>query len=224
MNDETKIGGVRRGFQSTAWTQILNVRDGTAETVQASWEYLLNLYWKPVYFQIRRKGHGVEDAKDLTQQFFFLLMERESLKSVDPAKGKFRSFLLASLRHFLCDEYDRRKAAKRQVDYNYVAAEAQFNESSSFERDWATTVLDRAFARLRDIAPREARVLESQRLGKTSYRELAEELGTTDANIQVMAHRGKKKLRAIILEELRETVSQPGAELEELEALFQALS
>ena len=224
MKKQEKSQARAGSFQSTAWTQVLTVRDGTETAVQQAWDHLINLYWKPVYFQVRRNGHGIEDAKDLTQQFFFLLMKRQSLQHVDPAKGKFRSFLLASLRHFLCDQYDKRNAAKRQMNQDFIDAEATFVEANTFERDWATGVLDRAFAKLREISPREARILESQRKGKTPYAELSEELGVSKANVNVMAHRGKKKLRAIILEELRETVSQPGDEQDELQELFRALS
>lgn len=221
---ETEIGGQRRAFQRTAWTQILRARDGSTTTVKDVLDHLIELYWKPVYFHIRRKGHDVEDAKDLTQQYFALFMERGALLTVDPSKGKFRTFLLASLEHFLCDEYDRRKAKKRQPNLDFANAEPQFYEDNTFERDWAMVVLDRAFIRLKEQAPREAQVVEAQRAGKTRYRELAMELGTTEANVKVLVHRGRSKLRAILVEELKETVSRPGEEEEELAALFRAFS
>ncbi len=221
---ETDIGGPQRVFQKTSWTQILQARDGSATMTQNALEHLINLYWKPVYFHIRRKGHDVEDAKDLAQEYFTKFMERGALLSVDPAKGKFRTFILATLDHFLCDEYDRRKAKKRQPMLNFAQAEEHYHHDYNFERDWATVVLDRAFTRLQEIAPREARVVAAQRSGKTAYQDLANELGTTEANIKVMAHRGRTKLHGLILDELRETVSQPGEEQEELAALFRAFS
>lgn len=221
---ETRIGGSRRSFHTTAWTGILRARDGSTTTVKKALDGLIQLYWKPVYFHIRRQGYRVEDAKDLTQQFFVLFVKRKALQTVDPAKGKFRTFLLAALKHFLCDQYDRRTAKKRRPHFDFAEAEAQFYEDNTFERDWAMTVLERAFLRLKEQAPREARVVEAQRSGRTPYSELAEQLGTTEANVKVLAHRGRKKLRALILEELRETVSQPGQEKEELAALFRAFS
>jgi len=221
---ETEIGGPRRSFHSTAWTEVLRARDGSATTAQDALNHLIQVYWKPVYFHIRRQGRGVEDAKDLTQQFFMLFVKREALRAVDPSKGKFRAFLLASLRHFLCDEYDRRTAKKRQPDFGFAQAEQQYYEDNTFERDWATAVLERAFLRLKELAPREAQVVEAQRSEKTAYRDLAEERGTTEANVKVLAHRGRKKLRALILQELRATVAQPGQEEEELAALFRAFS
>ncbi len=221
---ETDIGGKGRSFQRTAWTQILRARDGSATTVRDVLDHLIGLYWKPVYFHIRRQGHGVEEAKDLTQQYFALFMERGALLSVDPSKGRFRTFVLASLDHFLCDEHDRRNAQKRKPNPDWVHPIPQFHVDSSFERDWAMVVLDRSFVRLQALAPREAAVVEAQRSGKTAYGDLARELGTSEGNIKVLAHRGRAKLRAIILDELRGTVSQDGEEEEELAALFRAFS
>ena len=224
MDDETRIGGPGRNFQPTAWTQILRAQDGSESTVVEVMDQLIDLYWKPVYFHIRRRGHNIEDAKDLTQQFFAVFMERGALMTVSPEKGKFRTFLLASLGHFLADDYDKRNAIKRKPNIEFEEAHPQYLEANDFERDWAMVVLDRAFARLKSLSPREAHVVAAQRTGKTAYKELAAELETTEANIKVLAHRGKKKLREIILEDLRETVSQPGQEHEELNALFKALS
>lgn len=221
---ETHTGGPDQGFQQTAWTQILQAQDGTTATVRQCLDHLIELYWKPVYFHIRRKGHSIEDAKDLTQQFFLRFMERRSLHAADPDKGKFRTYLLASLNHFLCDEYDRRNAQKRQPDHDYKGAEKQFHEDHTFERDWALSVLEQAFGRLRDMAPREARIVEAQRGGKTRYADLAAELDLSETNVKALAHRGRQKLRAIILDELKKTVSEPGAEKEELAHLFQAFS
>ena len=187
-------------------------------------EQLIAAYWKPVYFHIRRQGHAVEDAKDLTQQYFTAFLERRTIQQVDPTKGRLRSFILVSLRHFLCDEHDRRQAAKRRPPGALVDAEDQFEADGSFERDWATTVLERAFERLREQAPREARVVRAQLDGKTPYRELATELGTTEANVKVLVHRGRAKLRAILLAELRATVSRPGDEAVELADLFRAFA
>ncbi|MEM7391396.1 MAG: sigma-70 family RNA polymerase sigma factor, partial [Verrucomicrobiota bacterium] len=223
-DDETRIGGHGRTFQPTAWTQILRVRDGSASTVNDVMEHLVEMYWKPVYFHIRREGHGIEDAKDLTQQFFALFMERGSLLHADPNKGKFRTFLLASVRHFLCDEYDRRHAKKRTPNLDFEQAQPQFHQDSDFEHDWAMVVLDRAFAALKQQTPREARVMEAQRTGKTNYKRLAEEMGTSESNIKVMAHRARKRLRTLILETLKETGSEEGEEVEELNALFRAWS
>jgi RNA polymerase sigma-70 factor (ECF subfamily) len=187
-------------------------------------DHLAQLYWKPVYFHVRRKGYSAHDAEDLTQQFFARFIERGALMTADPAKGKFRSFLLTAVNYFLCDEYDKRNAAKRTPTLDFEAAHPQFVEASNFERDWATVVLDRAFARLRELSPNEAAVIEAQRFGKTRYKELAERLGVSEANVKVLAHRGRKKLRGLILEELEETIRPEDDPEAELNALFCALS
>ncbi len=216
--------GIPRRFLPTAWTQVISARDGAGEDGREALDHLIRAYWKPVYFQVRRRGHDAERAKDLTQGFFAMLLQREALKSVTPEKGKFRTFLLACLRNFLADEAERHKAVKREIPLDFDAAEAGYAGDHSFERDWALTVLERAFSRLKDLAPREARAVEAQRSGNTPYAELAAEMETSEANVKVMAHRGRKRLKAILLEELRSTVAEDGAESDELKELFRAIS
>jgi RNA polymerase sigma-70 factor (ECF subfamily) len=223
--NETTLGGAAgREFLPTAWTQIRRARDAETTEARLAWDQLIGVYWKPVYFHIRRKGHSVEDAKDLTQGFFASLVERGSLRSVAPEKGRFRTFVCACLEHFLSDQYDRRDAAKRRPDIEVQEAEGNYSPQHDFERDWALTVLERAFLALRERAPREARVVAAQRSGATDYRTLAGEMDTTEANIKVLAHRGRKLLKELILRELRATVSDPGDERAELAELFRAVS
>ncbi len=221
---ETEIGGNRREFMPTAWTEVLAARDADTTEARLAWEQLVAVYWKPVYFHIRRKGHSVEDAKDLTQAFFASMIEREALAGVDPAKGKFRTFIRACLDHFLLNERDWRKAAKRRGDFDVREAEAQFDAGHDFERDWAVTVLGRAFSQLKLQAPREARVVEAQQGADATLAGLAKELDTTEANVKVLAHRGRKLLKELVLRELRATVAKPGDEREELADLFWAFS
>jgi RNA polymerase sigma-70 factor (ECF subfamily) len=225
MSRETTLGGAAgREFQPTAWTQIRQARDADTTEARLAWDQLIDVYWKPVYFHIRRKGHGVEDAKDLTQGFFASLMERDALSGVDPGKGKFRTFVRACLEHFLANERDRQAAAKRRGDFDVREAEPQFSADRDFEHDWAVTVLGKAFGELKAQAPREARVVEAQQSGEKSLAELAKELGTTEANAKVLAHRGRKLLKELVLRELRATVARPGEEREELGDLFRAFS
>ena len=221
---ETEIGGGQRDFVPTAWTEVLAARDADTTEARAAWDQLVGIYWKPVYFHVRRRGHSVEDAKDLTQGFFAFLIEREALRTVDPAKGRFRSFVRACLDNFLRDDFDRRKAAKRQVKFEFHEATADSGTGQDFERDWALAVLERAFVALREQAPREARVVEAQRAEQKSLAELAQEMGTTEGNAKVLAHRGRKLLKELVLRELRATVSKPGDERDELADLFKAFS
>jgi len=221
---ETEMGGSERTFQPTAWTQIVSARDADTTEARLAWDQLIEVYWKPVYFHIRRKRHSVEDAKDLTQGFFASLMEHDSLRSVDRAKGKFRTFVRTSLDYFLADDYDRRSAAKRTLDLNAQGAEAGFRVDGHFEHDWAMTVLERAFVALKAQAPREARAVESMHSGEKSLAQLAAELNVSEANAGVLAHRGRKRLRELIMRELRATVEEAGREREELADLFRAFS
>lgn len=224
MSRETEIGGAGREFRPTAWTQIRQARDADTTEARLAWDQLIGTYWKPVYFQVRRGGHSVEDAKDLTQQFFASLIERDALAAVDPARGRFRTFVRACLEHFLANERDARRAAKRRGDFDVREAEPQFSAAGDFERDWAATVLGRAFGQLRTQAPREARVVKAQQSAGGSLAALAAELGTSEDNVKVLAHRGRKLLKELVLRELRTTVAKPGEEGEELADLFKAFS
>src|SRR5690349_523781 len=107
MTEETAIGGKYHGFQPTLWTTVLTAKDASSPERQKALESLMATYWKPVYFFIRRRGNDVEASKDLTQSFFAAFLEKDFLKNVAPEKGKFRSFLQASLTYFLSDHYDR---------------------------------------------------------------------------------------------------------------------
>jgi len=221
---ETEIGGSGGSFQPTAWTQIASARDGETAEARLAWDQLIGVYWKPVYFQVRRGGFGVEDAKDLTQEFFASLVERDALQSVDRARGSFRSFVRACLEHFLSNERDRRGAAKRRGDFDVREAETQFARERDFDHDWAVTVLGRAVAELKRRAPREARAVEARQSGGLDMAQLAGELGTTAANARVLAHRGRRQLKELVLRELRTTVLSPGEERRELADLFKAFS
>lgn len=211
-------------FRPTAWTCILQAREGSETSVRQALQHLADLYWKPVFYHIRRKGYEVPDAEDLTQEFFRRFIERKGMDQADPERGRFRTFILGSVNHFLCDEYDKRFAQKRRQNTEFIEAQPRQEDAHSFDRNWATVVLDRAFFRLREQAPREARILEAQRGGKTRYRELAEELGTTEGNVKVMAQRGRTKLRHYILEHLRDTTTSEEEAQEELRQLFAALA
>lgn len=211
-------------FQPTAWTRLLDARDGSETTLAGLRDHLADLYWKPVYYHIRRKGRGIEDAEDLTQQFFSQLIANDAWRTADPDKGKFRTFLLMLVNQFLWADHRHHSALKRSPTEEFEAEQDHHAEAHDFERDWAITVLDRACAELRKIAPREAQVLEAQRSGKVPYQQLADEMELSVANIKVMAHRGRGKLRALITRELEATLAEGEDVEEEVSALFRALA
>ncbi len=150
MTSETAIGGDNVRFQPTAWTVVREAGQGSRESL----DQLICVYWKPVYFFIRRRGQDVEAAKDLTQGFFGSLLERDFFARVSADRGSFRSYLLGALGHFLLDQYDRSQAKKRGADFNFVQAETDLvsagpTPEEAFRSRWALEILSRAMAKLR---------------------------------------------------------------------------
>lgn len=150
------MGGNDTRFQSTLWDVVLQAKAGEAAAV----DRLARDYWKPVYFYVRRKGHPVEGAKDLTQSFLGHLLEKDLLSRVDPSKGKFRSFIMATLGNFLNNERRTAGAQKRGGGFNFVEAEddlrsADESPEKAFFKGWALTILEEAMARLRESVPPE---------------------------------------------------------------------
>lgn len=229
MGRETSIGGARRDFAPTVWTVVLRARD------RREFGALVERYWKPVYFYIRRRGHGVEDAKDLTQSFFADLLERDALASVTRSKGRFRSFLLACLSHFLSDEYDRRGAAKRarkllSLDFEAaeleLAAAAPETPEKAYRRQWAVEVVHRALGVLKDeMGPRFEALREylSEGGAAQGLKGVAERLGLTEGNVKVILHRARRRYRELLRREVARTVQDPREIDEELSELFAAL-
>jgi RNA polymerase sigma-70 factor (ECF subfamily) len=223
------MGGSRRGFEQTAWTIILKARD------QKELGALVDRYWKPCYFYIRRKGHDVEDAKDLTQAFFTDFIQRDALAHVTKSKGKFRSFLLACLDHYLSNEYDRRKALKRgskPLSLDFEGAEGLFAQSReetperSYLRQWAVEQIERALAALKlEMGPRFDMLREYITAGQPgALREVAAKLGVTEGNVKVIIHRARRRYRDLLKIEIARTVESKGEVDEELKELFSALS
>jgi RNA polymerase sigma factor (sigma-70 family) len=225
---ETSIGGTRRAFEPTKWTVVLKARD-RKETGA-----LVERYWKPCYFYIRRKGHGVEDAKDLTQGFFLDFIERDALAGVTRAKGRFRSFLLACLDHYLSNEYDRRRAKKRSaklVPLDFDVAETQFRQcphdspERAFHRQWAHSVMDKGIARLHEeMGSRFDLLREYLITGEARLKDVAKKLDLSESNAKVILHRARKRYRELLRDEIARTVERPGEVDDEMKELFALLS
>jgi RNA polymerase sigma-70 factor (ECF subfamily) len=221
---ETEMGGSDARFQPTLWSEVLKARDPSTPAAREALDRLIDLYWRPVYFFIRRKAYGVEDAKDLTQGFFTRLLESGTIGRADPARGRFRSYLLGALENFLRDELDRRHARKRERVLDFGVAETQFRPEHSFERDWALLVLERAYVKLRAEHPRDADLLGGLRGASVSYEELARRIGATEGSVKVMVHRARQRMRQLLLNELRATLEDPADGESELADLFRAFS
>lgn len=184
---ETSIGGENVRFQPTPWSRVLR---GDAESL----ERLLAVYWKPIYFFIRRRGHDIESAKDLTQDFWATMLDRAALAKADPNRGKFRTFLLAALGNFLIDDARRKKGKPLAVDVANLEVPEGAPEDV-FNRGWARTILEEALARL-DPPYRDAvkRHLAGEKLGDEARNHV---------------HRGRAKLRDLVVSRIREGLDDP---------------
>jgi RNA polymerase sigma-70 factor (ECF subfamily) len=151
----------RNIFVTTRWTQVLHAAHSDTTSARAALEQLCQAYWYPLYAYARRRGYGPHDAEDLTQGFFARILKLNSLAHVGREKGKFRSFLLASMNHYLADEWDRasaqKRAAQRTISLDAAMAEGRYaNEPADnltpdrvYERRWALTLLENVAQRLR---------------------------------------------------------------------------
>jgi len=159
---QAPAAGIHAGFEPTDWKTVIDAGGDNSAAAVPALRRLCETYWYPLYAHVRRCGHGSHDAEDLTQGFFAFLLGGDGLKTVQPAKGRFRSFLLASINHFLSNERDRQNAIKRGgktviLSWDAVEAERRFThepvDSASpdvlFARTWARALADRVTARLR---------------------------------------------------------------------------
>lgn len=231
-------------FETTHWSVVLAARDNDSAVASLALSELCRTYWYPLYAYVRRQGYDVEDARDLTQAFLASLVERKDLRRVTPEKGRFRSFLLGSIRHFLLNEIAKRKTTKRgwgmilgPPDFD-VAEQRYLREPSDpvapdvlFDRRWAIDLLDRVLQRLRrdwgqSGRARDFDLLKDSLIGESvpgGYRTLANELNTTEGAVKVTVHRLRRQYRRYLRREIAETVSSADAVDDELRYLFAAL-
>ena len=234
----------KRHFATTQWSVVAAAGDSNHADVQEALTQLCESYWYPLYAYVRRRSYSAADAQDLTQAFFARLLEKQSLKVADPERGKFRSFLLASLDNFLANEHDRAAAQKRGGHLNQLSLDLAEGESRIslepaheltperlYERQWALTMLelvvDRIKAEYIDAGKeRQFELLKGAFGGdrdRLPYAEIAEELGTTSENARQLGHRLRRRYRELLREEVARTVANPADVDEELANLFEAL-
>jgi RNA polymerase sigma-70 factor (ECF subfamily) len=229
-------------FATTRWSLIAAVRESSVESRDAL-ASLCETYWYPLYAYVRRKGHQAAEAQDLTQSFFAELLEKERFQLADRERGRFRSFLLASLNNFIANQWRRDNAEKRGgrstlLSIDVGTGEARYLHEPSheitaeriFERRWAMTLLEQTVSRLSDEYTRSDKsdLFEALKghLGQgttTPYREVAERLGMSETAVKVAAHRMRKRCGQILREEISHTVNDPGAVDAELQQLFAAV-
>jgi RNA polymerase sigma factor (sigma-70 family) len=234
----------RRTFATTRWSVVLAAGHASTGDSREALARLCESYWYPLYAYVRRWGYDADQAQDLTQEFFARLLEKHYLRAADPARGRFRSFLLASLKHFLSNERDRVGAAKRGgratvVPLEFETAEGRYSREpvdaetpeSIYERRWALILLERTLGRLRrefEAAGRNVLFarLEGHLTGDQQtvpYAELCAELGMSEGAIKVAVHRLRRRFGALLREEISETVSDPAEVDDEIRDLFRAL-
>lgn len=238
MNDSSQI----KSFPSTLWTVVLRAGQDDATEARSALSQLCEAYWYPLYSFIRRRGHAPHDAEDLTQAFFSHVLDKHALGGVGPEGGRFRTFLLASLKNFLANEWDKTNALKRgggrsiaSLDSSSAESRYQLEPSHDmtperhFERQWALTLLERVLAELRAEyqAAGNGDLFEAIQgtLGGDSrpYSEIADHLGRSEGAIKIAVHRLKRRYRELMVEQISSTVGENEAE-EELRHLLAALS
>jgi RNA polymerase sigma-70 factor (ECF subfamily) len=241
MSPSTGPLGASR-FHTTRWSVVF-AAGGSADDSPAALEELCATYWRPIYGFIRRRGHGVDDARDLTQGFFAGFLERRDVERLDPSRGRFRSYLLASVKNFLANEWDRERALKRGGGLRLFSLSGDedgglaFDPADTrtpeddFERQWALALLRRALERLRIEQADKGRSELFERLKPTlggesvegGYAAVAAALGLTTVAVKVSAHRLKKRYGQLLMEEVSRTVELPQEIEDELHHLFRAL-
>jgi RNA polymerase sigma factor (sigma-70 family) len=234
----------RQVFITTHWSAVLTAGRSDTTLARAALEYLCQTYWPPLYAYVRRRGNSPEDAQDLTQAFFARLLERNAVAGVAPGKGRFRSFLLTSLNHFLADEWDKARAQKRGggqvIALDLQSAETQLGEmpaenftpEKAFEHRWAITLLEQVYQRLEEEyrAAGKAALFAALRVtlaGKSDaapYAELARQLDMTEGAVKVAVHRLRQRYRALLRATIGDTVSSPDEVEDELGHLFRTLA
>jgi len=232
-------------FAATRWSVVLAAGRGNPADAREALEKLCRIYWPPIYAFVRRQGHAPHDAQDLTQEFFARLLERNAFATAEPSKGRFRSFLLASLKHFLANQWDRAHAQKRGGGQMPIPIEPATAESSCgfepadpataekvFERRWALTLLDQVLGRLRReyAEDRKEKLFDELKPTLTEasrsvpYAQIAARLGTTEGAVKVSVHRLRQRYRALLRSEIAQTVATPAEIDDEIRSLFAALA
>jgi len=225
----------------TRWSVVVAAGRADTQRAGAALEQLCRVYWYPLYAYVRRRGHSAEDAQDLTQEFFARLLERNWVARADRQRGRFRSFLLTAMRHFLSDEWDKARAQKRgggvaAVPLQFDTAETRYGlepadsvtAEQTYERRWALALLEEVLRQLRLAYEKEGRLdlftaLHPCLVGESEalpYKELAARHGVSEGAVKSSVHRLRQRYRRLLRNEIAQTVAEPGQVDEELRHLF----
>ncbi len=232
-------------FASTHWSVVVAAGDSHSPQSAAALESLCRTYWFPLYACVRRQGYSPEEAQDLTQAFFARFLEKKYLKHANPDSGRFRTFLLTSLKHFVVSEWRKAERQKRgggivPIPWNTEHAEQcyasepadELTPEKVFEKRWAIALMQRVLARLREqYKGANNGPLFEQLKGLVwgdaipqPYAEIATELGLTEAAVKASAHRLRQRCREVLREEITQTVARPDDVDDELRHLIELFS
>ena len=231
-------------FVTTRWSVVLTAGQSDSVPARLALEKLCQTYWFPLYAYARRRGHSPEDAQDLTQGFFARLLEGKAIERADQQKGRFRSFLLTAMNHYMADEWDKARAQKRgggavNVPLQLDTAETRYGLDPAdhttpeqiYERRWAVALLEEVLRRIaqeyKDDGKAEAfAALNPCLVGDRNaqpYAELAMKLNVSEGTVKSAVHRMRQRYRQLLREEIAHTVAEPHEIDEELRHLFAVL-
>jgi RNA polymerase sigma factor (sigma-70 family) len=234
VTSQSAIGGNAyqgpAAFTTTHWSVVLEAQ-GDSPAAQEALEKLCRVYWRPIYSFVRRQGAGPEEAQDLTQGFFALLLERRDLRTVRKENGRLRSYLLTALKHFLADERRRAMAIKRGKGERLIPLEELHADEGIemepadpmtaemiYERRWASTLLDRVLIRLEEIYSTRGNAalfdsfnqLLADEPGAPSQADIAAQFGMTENAVSQAFYRFRQSYQSLLREEIANTVATPG--------------
>jgi DNA-directed RNA polymerase specialized sigma24 family protein len=232
-------------FNTTHWSVVLLAGQGESAQSAAALESLCRAYWKPIYVFARGRLYAEADAQDLTQHFFYNLLERNDFSGLDPRKGKFRTFLLTAFTHFLANERDRAKTHKRgggkiilsldelsQEELVLPHTATEKSAANGFDRQWARSVVKQALEVLQAELGASGKEHQFAVLKKFlaaeaapgDYTSAAQELGVADSSVPVLVHRLRQRYRRLVRAQVAQTVTSPAELDEEMRHLFEVLN
>lgn len=232
-------------FVTTHWSVVLAATQSDSTRARDALSHLCSLYWYPLYAYVRRRGYNPPDAQDLTQEFFSRLLQRNWLARVDRERGRFRTFLLTALGHFLANEWDRAHAQKRggaspPLPLQLDSAETRYGQEPRdpatpeqlYERQWALALLEAVLLRLAEETRAEGKAALFETLKPClvgdretqPYATLASQLGMSEGAVKTAVHRLRQRYRQLLREEIAGTVASPEETDEEMRHLLKVLA
>lgn len=247
MKGSTSSRSKNSHFATTHWSVVLAASSASSTDYRNALSSLCETYWFPIYAYLRKLGYTVHHAEDHTQEFFTILMEKQGFHSINPNKGKFRSYLLGALKHYLADARDRANAKKRGGEFKIVSLDLMHCENQlslesknglspeqQYHRSWALALLQRAINRIKSESNRSDKphvfdhiiqyLIPFRDKDQVPYREAAADLGMSEAALKAAIYRLRKRYRELLMDEIINTVADENMVEEEIQSLIEALS